>query len=380
MNKFLLGLLLLLVGLTACENDDNRDLPTDPEVKVEMVVVNEGPYGKALGALSAIYTDGSVVFDVFEKVNGRPLGDVAQSITYINGYYFVTLNNSKKIEVIDAKTFESVETIIYTQAGIPTFITPISDTEAIVSDLGNQLVRINTKTFKVIEYIPMNGNMGKMVTIGNKIFGNSGGKIKIIDIDNIQESGSRVLKVESTSNVYQTAKLLVDKNQQLWVFAAPASPFYVADQAGVYRINPETEEVNFGYEFPYIGKDSPDYVDGCITGVEFYPRMDMDRTKSKLYFNVMTLLGDDDRFPVIYSFDIVTKKFEPYRALPGTEKGMIYGMGISPDGDVLMCDCLDYSAQRGFLRQYNKDSQGEAAHNYQVGIFPRMVHFTEYDR
>ena len=92
--------------------------------------------------------------DVFRVVNNRPLGDVAQSITMINGKYFIALNNSKKIEIVNSKTFESEGTILYTQAGLPRQIVAISDTTAIVSDLlsnnvsgvdlPSQLVRIRT--------------------------------------------------------------------------------------------------------------------------------------------------------------------------------------------------------------------------------------------
>ena len=66
---------------------------------------------------------------------------------------------------------------------------------------------------------------------------------------------------------------------------------------------------------------------------------------------------------------------EPFRQLPGL--GMMYGMGIDPDGQsVYVCDCLDYSRQRGYLREYKADGQESS---YRVGIYPRMVYFTEYD-
>ena len=97
-----------------------------------------------MGGISVLNKDGSVIPDIFREVNHRPLGDVAQSITKINGKYFVTLDNSKKIEVIDPETFGSVGTILYTQAGFPRQIVAISPTEAIVSDLERQLVRIRT--------------------------------------------------------------------------------------------------------------------------------------------------------------------------------------------------------------------------------------------
>lgn len=95
---------------------------------IEALVLNEGLINTNAGAISVIYKDGGVVVDAFQDVNHRPMGDVAQSITLINGKYFVAMNNSKKIEIIDPVTFKSVGTILYTQAGYPRQVVPISST------------------------------------------------------------------------------------------------------------------------------------------------------------------------------------------------------------------------------------------------------------
>ena len=125
---------VLMVSLSACEYED--DFPAGVgEGNIEAIVLNEGRIGTNMGAISVLYRNGMVSPDVFRVVNNRPLGDVAQSITMINGKYFIALNNSKKIEIVNSKTFESEGTILYTQAGLPRQIVAISDTTAIVSDL-----------------------------------------------------------------------------------------------------------------------------------------------------------------------------------------------------------------------------------------------------
>ena len=77
---------------------------------------------------------------------------------------------------------------------------------------------------------------------------------------------------------------------------------------------------------------------------------------------------------VVYSFDINTHEYTPYRTLLGLNE--MYGMGISPDGDVFLCDCLDYTAQRGYLREFKAD--GTVVSTY-VGVYPTMIYFTEYN-
>ena len=90
---------MLMVSLSACEYED--DFPAGVgEGNIEAIVLNEGRIGTNMGAISVLYRNGMVSPDVFRVVNNRPLGDVAQSITMINGKYFIALNNSKKIEIV----------------------------------------------------------------------------------------------------------------------------------------------------------------------------------------------------------------------------------------------------------------------------------------
>ena len=55
------------------------------EGDIEALVLNEGKLNSNTGTISVIYKDGNVVADAFQDVNHRPMGDVAQSITLING-------------------------------------------------------------------------------------------------------------------------------------------------------------------------------------------------------------------------------------------------------------------------------------------------------
>lgn len=346
---------------------------------VRMIVVNEGQFTKGTSALSAITYDGTTTFDIFRDVNSMPLGDVAQSITHINGNYFVVLNNSNQIKVVEPQTFKLVSTIDYEEKSAnPRFVAPLSDSTALVSDLNRQLTVIDTKKYKVLEYIDISGTgvsqIEKMTVVGKKIFCAAGGSgVKVFDTDK-EISASAMRSVEGTvGSVMKTAKMILDKNNKLWVMTTGS------DNTILNCINPETEKVERTVEIPYVKKDTEGYVAGCITGGNYYNRMDTDGSKGKLYF-YMTMLINPDRgttIGAVFTLDVDKNAIEPnaYRELPGL--GMMYGMGISPEGDVFLCDCLDYTAQRGFLREYKED--GTVISN-RVGIYPRMVYFTEYDK
>lgn len=142
-----IGLLVALLSVV-CACDKIPELPSfegEDGNKAVMIVVNEGLFTTNTAALSVIYADGTVHYDVFRAVNQRPLGDVAQSMTEINGLYFIAIDNSRRIEILDPKSFRSVGSIRYSRAGSPRYITPLTDSTAVVSDLHNQLVTIRTR-------------------------------------------------------------------------------------------------------------------------------------------------------------------------------------------------------------------------------------------
>ena len=109
------GLVLIVLAtcgfmLTSCDDDDNKPAG---EFESGIFVINEGNFQDADGTISFISPrDGSVKQDLFGSVNnGLALGDVVQSMTIDGDFAYVVVNNSNKIEIVDANTFVSVHTI-----------------------------------------------------------------------------------------------------------------------------------------------------------------------------------------------------------------------------------------------------------------------------
>lgn len=381
---FFLYFLFAAIAFTSCSDDDNNSNPGNDGGKTEMIAVCEGQFTKGTAAISAIKYDGEVEWDIFRDVNDKPLGDVAQSMSYIDGKYFVVLNNSKQIKVIEPETYKLLGTIDYEQAASPRFIVPINDKEAVVSDLNAQLTIINYKDYSVVKHISLAksetgeslNQIEKMTRIGDKLFcaalGN--GAVWVSDVNNISATSFRRIAVRGLT---KTAKMIEDKNGMLWVLGS----YGVYEYPKLFCIDPSKEEVVYEFEVPIVKSTDEDYLPGCIVGTIGYNRMDTDRTKSKLYFVLRTLLSkgetsdDDQKISTVYTFDVDSKELKPHTQLPSL--GMMYGMGVSPDGDVYMCDCLDYTAQRGYVRLYRDNTLVDSK---KVGVYPRMIHFTEYDK
>lgn len=364
----------LLLTTGSCDSD-GLDYPYAPvsQGNIEALVLNEGGFTTNQASLSVLNKDGSVIPDVFRQTNNRPMGDVGQSITLINGRYFVALNNSKKIEVIDPATFRSTGTILYAQAGFPRQIVPITDDEAIVSDQYNQLVRIRTREpyGEPTEYISIPFGIEYMAVIGRKLFGITTSGLYVFDTDRINKADARVIGEVKNSEMTKTCRLLTDKHGKLWAL------MHVTDDRRVTAIrlacvNPQTETVEKNFELPLNLQENPQ--PGDATEAVSYNRTDIDPTGTWIYFHAKTCRQAEDggatAVQAVWRMNVDTGKFECHRLLPGT--GMMYGFAVSPDGEVYLCDCLDYTAQRGYIRKYLTDGNIQS---YRVGIYPCQVFF-----
>lgn len=369
---------------TFCSCEYEEDFPSGiGDGHIEALILNEGKYGTNMGGISILYKNGMVTPDVFRIVNNRPLGDVAQSLTYINGKYFITLNNSKKIEIVDPKTFKSEGTILYTQAGLPRHIVAVSDSTAIVSDLlsnntagaslPSQLVRIRTKPpYGVpLEYIVVRKWIEYMTVAENKLFGITDGGLYVFDFDDISATGARVITDVYNEEMTKTCRMLKDADENIWVLMHEYTKYKIS--AVLWKcINPRTEKVVKIYRLP-IGHKTGAQI-GDVVGASGYNRTDIDESETLIYFNVRTYVETNElrSQQSVYVLDTKTGRFYLHRHLPGVE--MMYGWGVSPKGDIYICDCLDYSAQRGFIRHFKSNGNIESK---KVGVYPSFVYFPD---
>ena len=126
---------ILLIILTSCDNEINQSGDINDSLEgTRAIVVNEGQFGYGTSSLTLLSWSGNVSNDVFRKINNRPMGDVAQSLTKIGDNYYVPLNNSRKIEAFDSKTFESIETMSINEDVIPMYVQHLGGDSIAVTD------------------------------------------------------------------------------------------------------------------------------------------------------------------------------------------------------------------------------------------------------
>ena len=148
--KYLFFVGALFLTLSSCV----KDQPTEEEESALITsgngvyIINEGNF--QFGNASVSYYDvdtKTLKEDIYKTANSIALGDVAQSMAVLNNKAYIVVNNSSKIEVVNAQTFVSVATI----AGLPSprYFLAVNNAKAYVSDYkANVALKVSPKQFE----------------------------------------------------------------------------------------------------------------------------------------------------------------------------------------------------------------------------------------
>lgn len=237
---YLLGFSFISIMLASCGDDEmTKDPGTMSEEQTYdngVLIVNEGPFMGGSGTLDFYDRDKDTLLrNVYSSVNeGQFIGSILQSVTVIGDNAYLVVNNSAKIEVVDAETMEYKNTI----SGVnnPRYIVALNNNEAVVSEWGvnnenGQLKKINLLTMEIIDSVAVNGPE-QMVVSDSKIYvANSGGigesdKVTVHGFDLTQQSEIMVGK--------RTIDMVEDVNGAVWVLSGGS--FVTSDGASICRI------------------------------------------------------------------------------------------------------------------------------------------------
>jgi YVTN family beta-propeller protein len=181
-------IITVLIFLQSCKSDPD---PVIPQGTAGFFVVNEGGFGNGNASLAYYDRKADVLTNnIFTTKNGRPLGDQAQSMTVFENRGYIVVQNSGKIEVINADDFASVGSV--TNLPSPRYFIGISATKGYVSDWGADGVTgtvkvIDLSTLEVIKTIQTGKGANRMLKVNNLVYvANSGGydkdnTVKVID-------------------------------------------------------------------------------------------------------------------------------------------------------------------------------------------------------
>jgi hypothetical protein len=179
-------LVLLILGACSASSSDSKS-----GEGARVLVLNQGGFNKGEATLTEIRPEtGTVRVDVFETTNGRPLGDIAQSLMPYGDRYYIVVNNSQKIEVVAQSDYRSVATIAIPDNAGPRQMAQIDGGSAYVTALySDKIYKVdlssNTVTGSITigsgtEGIAVSGDTAYVAKNLNADF-SSGNEIAVVD-------------------------------------------------------------------------------------------------------------------------------------------------------------------------------------------------------
>lgn len=349
----LIHLFLVSILISACTKTEEtpEETPDYGKYGAGILISNEGTYGVGNGSISYYNTDNdSIMNEIFQLENNRSLGDVVQSVNKIGDYIFIQVNNSHKIEVVDAKSFAEIGVI----QNLTQVRYSIGDENTVYASAwgtwgaDGKVYFIDVNTLSVRDSVATGLGPESMVLLKNKLFvANSGGwgydsTVSIIDPINKQ----------LIENIYVGANpksMVVDNDNNLWVLCS-GSALYDANwtpighrPAKLVQINPSTNA---------IIKEVALFADQHPNKLAINPDGDLLYIGSGFGFNGIYTVGIND--VAFAEVQLINKSF--------------YGFDINPeDGTIFGYEALNYT-ERGKLYRYSES--GIELGNYLVGIAP----------
>ncbi len=198
--KTLVFLAVLLIT-ASCGKDDTE--PMEKGYNQGVFISCEGAFNGNNGSISWYNPESDeIINNLFLKVNGRPAGDVVQSLTLADEYGVLVANNSGKIEIVEMETFESVAVI--TELSYPRHFVYAGNGKGYLSNgsAEGEVYKIDLTTASVTDTIEVGMGPEEMVISGNYLFvANSGGwsfdnTVSVIDITTDQ-----VIKVITVGDI-----------------------------------------------------------------------------------------------------------------------------------------------------------------------------------
>ncbi len=263
MKSFLKSLFTSAVLLTAsfifssCSDDDEGPAG---EFVSGVFVVNEGNFLEADGSITHYNSgNGTATQAIFNSTNdGSILGDVVQSMNISNNLAYLVVNNSNKVEVVNANTFESEYTI--TDVSLPRYFTAFNGkgyiTEWVsftdpgrvsVLDLETREIEKTIETGFGSEFIlNVNGNLYVSNSFTNTI-------------SVISTSTNEVSATITLSN--GVTQMVLDQNQKIWAISGGTTDYSVTppvpnNDGKILRIDPtsNTEEAQLSLNINVSGR------------------------------------------------------------------------------------------------------------------------------
>lgn len=354
--KFLLTLAIAAttaVVFNSCEKDNDKPGAYENGA----LVLNEGSFMQSNASVSWVsYNSDSVVNNLFERVNGRPLGDVLQSALKSKGKIYLVLNNSGKVEIVNSSDF--VQAGVIERLNNPRYITSADDKLYVTQWNGwgqkGAVLVFNQSNLSKVDSIPVGTGAEGIAYVAGRIFvANSGG----FGLDSsVSVINPTTKQVETIQVGYCPKEMVVDANGKLWVICSGADIYdanwniVATKPSSLVVINPSTKNVE--KTIPLFNDKHPSHIDISPNGQTVY-------------------YGGGFGFNGIYSLALTATA----NAQQPLIQGFFYGFNVNPqNGDIYCLEAPSFTSG-GTLKVFANGSYANPSKTVTVGIGPNGVLF-----
>jgi hypothetical protein len=304
--KILLVTLTVVIFSNCSKETAVPDKPTSPDGKI-VYILNEGNFQSGNASISHlnITDDSEITLDYFNAVNGFKLGDILQSMGENDDNYYIVVNNSAKIEVVDKVSFKYVMTI--TDMGSPRYFLAINDTLAYVTDLfAGAIHQINPSNGSKYNDIEVDGWSEQMQQIGDEVFVTLFGASAVGVVNVLTQS-----LVDNIALDLPPVKIFKDKFNKLWVMSSDFN-----GTTKLYKIDAESKSIENTWEFAPAS---------TLFNLTIDPDGSYIYYASELYFDSIKINKLDVSFS---GNELVPEEVFETQALS------IYGLNVNKEGDI----------------------------------------------
>ena len=337
--------------MSSCNPDPQE--PTKVLVGKGVFVLNEGTYTFANASLSFYDPEADTSANqLFYKVNGAPIGDVAQSLALINDQLYIVVNNSNYIYKVNARTMVCDTTHAYRLGDFysPRYMLPLAPNKAYVTDLeGSEIWIIDPQSFTHTGTIYMGKPTETMVMTGHEVY-----VANWSNYYNPSVMNNTVMVVDATNDMkvaeIEVGKepngMVVDKDGQVWVLCEGAYWDEEPEDPSLWKINPATKQATCMCHY-----------DGTAMNLAIDP------AGEHLYYFYN---GD------VHRANVSAPTEEDSFCIPA-EGRTFYKIFVHPEhGDIYVSDAKNY-LQNGTVYRYSSD--GLLISSFNAGIRPSFMLF-----
>ncbi len=207
--------LMLGTAFIACSDDDEEIRPVIDPVLCPAYILNEGTWGGNNANVSSFVptVKGLAQADVYQSVNGKKLGDLANDMTEEDNQIFVVVSGSKYVVRLDALCNEKARFTIPAGEGEPRCV-DVEDGYVYVTQYGGQVSKLDAETMTRVATYNGGDNLEGIIEKNGKLYvsnaykvDGSGGyvynkEVIVIDAASMKKDGS-VAVVENPGRIYE---------------------------------------------------------------------------------------------------------------------------------------------------------------------------------